>query len=424
MLRLNTKLRRDSFWSMIGGGIPAIAGLIAIPVMAYCLTVDSFAFTSLLLSLSLFFYVYDLGLTRTMHFYIPKKDYSASLTRQTFLSNAIFISVLTGIVITIAFICFSEPFVVQWLNIKNLPIADAITAIQLTALGIAPALTMNVLKGYLEARQLFKSANLAKLFSGVTLFVFPVVVVLFTQSLSSIGLAFFLSRVASLFVFFYFIFKDVPCSFQKPDKVMIKSILNYGIWAAIAGFFATLFIYGDRFIVAGYINAAELSVYIASQDVLIRYLLIPWSMAIVLVPYFASDEGQQKYLILYNKAQKNIRNYTWLFILVAIGTLYLVMPYLLSQEIITISQKISIILIFGVVFAAFSQLPLIYLYAKGKTKLLSAIFFTEGVLYLILAPIIFSNFEGVGAASLWTLRLLLEWQVLTYFTKKMINNVE
>ena len=421
MLKLNNKLSRDSLWSILGGGVPALVGLIIIPVLAYRLSVDGFAFVSLLISLSLFFYVYDLGLTRSMHFFIPKKDYAANSVRQSLLLNALLISVATGAIITIGLIGFSEKLVTQWINIQNLPASDATLAMQLTALGIAPALMMNALKGYLEGRQLFQSANLAKLISGMALFLFPMAVVLFSQSLVLVGLALFLSRLASLLVYFYFIVKDVAFSSLKPDKEMIRRILSYGIWAAIAGFFATLFIYGDRFIVAGYLSAAELSVYIASQDVLIRYLLIPWSMAIVLVPYFASDQGQQKYLMLYQKAQKHIRNFTGLFLIAGIAVLYLIMPHLMGDEIVTISHKISLILIFGVVFAAFSQLPLIYLYAKGKVKLLSAIFFAEGIAYLTLAPLVFSIFEGVGAAFLWASRLLIEWLVLSYFTQKLMQ---
>lgn len=416
------KLNRDSIWSLLGGGIPALCGLMAVPLLIYLLNVDEFAFVSLLLSLSLFFYVYDLGLTRSMHFYVPKRNYASASAREKLLSNALLISSVSGLIITVILLFVTKYFVNNWIKVDLSFTESAVLAMQLTVAGIIPALMMNVLKGYLEARQLFRDANLAKIISGLTLFVFPVIAFLITRSITSIGVAILVSRIASLLFYFWMTHKDIKITAISVDKSVINKIINYGFWAAISGFFATLFIYGDRFIVAGYISAAELSIYIASQDILIRYLLIPWSLSIVLVPYFATDNYAVKYLNLYKKAKNNILMMTVIFCVVTLPTAYFIIPHFIDDALILTTQKVVVILIFGVVFAAFSQLPLLYLYAKDKAKLISFIFIGEGVVYIIIAPFIFSMYGVFGAAVLWSMRLFVELILLSYFSSKLIKN--
>lgn len=202
-----------------------------------------------------------------------------------------------------------------------------------------------------------------------------------------------------------------------------REIVKYTFWAGISGFFATLFIYGDRFIVAGYVDTTSLAVYITSQDVLIRYLLIPWSIAIVVAPFFASEKlDATVFTRTYNAALKNISILTLCFVGVIVILLVIAVPRWLNADLVDITRQLGIILMMGVVFAAFSQLPLVYLYAKGQAKLLSTIFIGEGLLYLSIAPLIFKNFGVIGAACVWSFRLLLELILLSYFSHRLLRS--
>lgn len=419
---ISKKLNKDSIWSLLGGGVPALFGLLSVPIFIHLLTIDEFAFVSLLLSLTLFFYVYDLGLMRSMHFYVPKNNYANYNARVSLLTNTLLISIVSSLIITTALLMTTKTLVADWIKVDSSFSDSAVLAMKLTVVGITPALMINVLKGYLEARQLFRDANLAKIFSGVTLFIFPLTVFIMTSSIASVGGALLLSRVTSLFFYIWVTQKDTNLMVFIVDKTIIKNIISYSFWAAISGFFATLFIYGDRFIVAGYISAAELSVYIASQDVLIRYLLLPWSLSIVLVPYFATDTYVTKYSKLYKKTKNKIILMTVIFCMVSIPITYFLIPYYIGDELIYSTQKVLLILIFGVVFAAFSQLPLLYLYAKNKAKLISFIFIGEGLAYIAFSPFIFSNYGVLGAALLWTMRLFVELILLSYYSNKIIKN--
>ncbi len=99
----------------------------------------------------------------------------------------------------------------------------------------------------------------------------------------------------------------------------------------------------------------------------------------------------------------------------------MVIPIWLKPELVDLTQTLSAILMIGVVFAAFAQLPLIALYAKGKAKLLSMMFLSEGLLYLISAPWVFKYFGVTGAACVWSSRLCIEYILLRYFSSKVLK---
>ena len=201
MKRLRHSFSKDALWSILGGGIPALAGLLAIPILIHLLAVNLFALTSLLISFNLFFFVYDVGLARAMHFFSSKNAYLSLEGAGSLITSCLLVGFLIGIVLIPIFIFLSPMLVDHWLNIDVALKAEAILSFQLAAVGILPALLINAMKGNLEGRQLFRAANMAKMFSGVTLFGFPVIAAYFSNSLVTIAGAIVLSRVFSLLVY-------------------------------------------------------------------------------------------------------------------------------------------------------------------------------------------------------------------------------
>jgi O-antigen/teichoic acid export membrane protein len=306
MKLLSKNFNRDVVWSLLGGGIPALAGLIAIPLLVRLLSVDQFALVSLLLSLNLFFFVYDVGLTRTMHFFAPQKAYLSLNGAASLLTSCLFAGFLIGLVVSLVIYWASPSLVLSWLNVNSDLMSESILAFQITAFGIIPALLIHVLKGSMEGRQRFRAANFGKIISGVSLFLFPVLTAFYSKSLVMLAEAILVSRLVSFLVYLRLALHAVSFKSIKISIDITSKLIKYTFWAAISGFFSTLFVYGDRFIVAGYIDASSLAIYITSQDVLIRYLILPWSISVVLVPYFAGHNNGKLFDEFYSKALKSI----------------------------------------------------------------------------------------------------------------------
>lgn len=408
---------------MAGGGIPAIAALVSIPLMISLLGYESFVVISLIVSLTIFFFVYDFGMSRTMTFLVPDIDHKGGLKDSGLIGSAFLMSFLIGILTTSAIYFISPYIAVYWINIGDEMRKEAVSAFQISAFGILPAVISHVFRGVLEGQSNFRHANICKIFSGASIFLAPLLALsLNRESLVDISLAIVCTRYFSLLLYIIFT-TGLTISFVPRLRLdHISAIWKYAKWAALSGFVSTIFVYGDRFFVAGYLKPEDLTLYIASQDILIRYLLIPWSMALVLMPIFsAKSTASSETLDLYQKQQRWILLISFAILLLLLLIVFLLVRVITSLNIPDIVLNVVFIQIVGIFFCSISQLPLIYLYAKGQPKLVAFIYISEMLIYVLVAPYIFSNFGLIGACLIWSGRLILEYFLLRHFVNRQIR---
>jgi O-antigen/teichoic acid export membrane protein len=300
---------------------------------------------------------------------------------------------------------------------------EVVSAFQISSVGILPAVISHVFRGVLEGKLRFKQANICKIFSGTTIFLAPLLVLVSSsKSLVEISAAIVLTRYLSLLMYIFFTTGLSTTFLTGIHSDHLTAIWKYGKWAAISGFISTMFVYGDRFFVAGYLKPEELSVYIASQDILIRYLLIPWSMALVLMPILsAKSTNLTEALNLYKRQQKRIYMISLTILLLLLLIIFLLVRVITFSNIPDIVFDVAFIQIVGVFFCSISQLPLIYLYAKGRPELVTAIYVFEMLIYISAAPFIFNKLGLTGACLVWSGRLILEYFLLRHFVNRFIR---
>lgn len=416
-------LNRHSLWSLAGGVIPAVVALISIPFMISTLGFDLFSIVSLIISITIFFYVYDLGMSRTMTYLISKTEPDNSTANDELIGSALISASILGLIVTVFVLVLVTYFAKYWMNINHSLIGEAISAFQISALGILPSVISNTFKGILEGKSKFREANICKMFSGASIFIAPIMVILLeSKSLVYISAVIVFTRYLSLFLYSLYTTR-LPNLLRVDISVNhFRSIWKYGVWAALSGLISTTFVYGDRFLVAGYLNAEDLSAYIASQDVLIRYLLIPWSMAIVLMPIFAANNmAKIKILELYRTQQKRVAMISFGVLLIALFLVFFLTSFVNHSAVPESIIYVAPIQIVGIFFCAMSQLPLIYLYGKGLPRLITKIYLIELLIYILIAPIIFSNYGVIGACLVWSGRLVIEYLLLRYFAERLIR---
>jgi O-antigen/teichoic acid export membrane protein len=399
----------NALWSIAGGAVPAITALVSIPILIASLGYEIFAITSLLISLTIFFYVYDFGIGRAMVFFTPKVEYLALEAAGRLNGTAFLASLFLGIVVTALAWSFAPWLVQNWLNIQPHLVEQTICAFQIAAISITPSLLANTCKGMLEGRSHFKEANLCKMFSGASIFIAP----FGSHNLIFISAGILASRLLALMLYVVLLGRVVEYKAIRFNIDIFQVVCKYGLWAALSGFISTMFVYGDRFIVARYLSPEHLSLYVASQDILIRYLLIPWSMAMVLMPVFAAGTlSKVGEVDLFRKQARQAGFLSLSVMALVIITTLAVRPFFNEFNIPEITTKIVMIQMLGVFFCAIAQLPLIYLYARGKPGLITFIYSVEAVIYVLIAPIIFKQYGIIGACIVWSARLVLEYCLL------------
>ena len=416
-------LNKHSLWSIAGGAIPALAAVVSIPLMISALGFELFAITSLIISVTIFFYVYDLGMSRTMTFLISKIEQDNSKPEDDLIGTAFISALVLGLFVTAIVYIFAPYFAKYWMKIDRNLLDEAVLAFQVSVLGILPGVLSNTFKGILEGKSKFKESNICKIFSGASVFIAPMIVIaLESKNLVHISAAIVLTRYLSLILYAIYTTRLSSLLFIKVRRKHLQSIWNYGVWAALSGLISTTFVYGDRFLVAGYLSSQDLSVYIASQDVLIRYLLIPWSMAIVLMPTFSADNiAKIKVFELYRLQQKRVALISFIILLLVLFLALCIARFINHPAIPENVEYVAAIQMVGIFFCAMSQLPLIYLYGKGMPRLITNIYLAELLIYILIAPMIFSYFGIVGACFVWSGRLVIEYFLLRYYTERLIR---
>lgn len=408
---------------MAGGAVPALAAVIAIPIMVGSLGYELFAIVSLIISMTIFFFVYDFGIGRAMTFFISKPRRTGDDGISELVGSALFYAFILGS-LTAAFVYMVSPFVAEhWLHINQKRLESVNRAFQIAAIGIVPSVIANTFKGMLEGRLEFRHANLCKMFSGATIFIAPLLVVASgSKNLVYISTAIVATRYLVLLLYVRYIIPVMDLTAIRLKLTTLQAIYKYGVWAALSGFISTMFVYGDRFIVARYLGSEDLSIYVASQDILIRYLLIPWSMAIVLMPVFSAGTlSQMETFKLYKKRQKHMGALSLVITIVVIFLAVISAQFLVDFGIPLIARDVVIVQMAGVFFCSISQLPLIYLYAQGKPRLITMIYTFEALVYLMLAPMIFRHYGLSGACAVWSGRLVLEYFLLRLFAQRLMK---
>lgn len=416
MMLCKFKLERGVIWNLLGGAVPALVALVSISTLVILLSSETFVFVSLMLSICLFLQVYDFGFSRTLHYF--KSLHADESDAKRFLDNARWLSFVVGCVVTLLLWFLMPSFVEHWLVTQSDSSEQAARAFQLTSLAVLPSVMMHVYKGYMEAEGAFKAVNISKIIAIVSLFAGTMTTLLFTESMVKVAIVLVLSRYLSLYVYILLASKPLPrlSSLPNIDWTIAKQLSSYIAMAGFVGLVSAGFIYGDRFFVAGFIDATDYSIYVVSQDYLSRFLLLPWSLAMVLIPVInsASKNRYQK-LVKFRTAYKQITWLSGLFVFFSVTVVIGVLPLLISPSLVEQSQVIALIIMVGVLFGAYAQVPFIGLFTLGKAKLLCWVFALELLLYFCLAPLILSHWEGLGAASLWSGRLILEAVLLNYF---------
>ena len=400
-----------------------MSAVIAIPILIKHLGYDVFAMTSLLITLAIFFHVYDFGIGRAMSFFFPKNINRCIIESNDLLTSGLLIAVLFGVVVSCG-IYFASPSVTRyWLRLPEHFVPSVSNAFQIAAFGVVPGVISSTLKGILEGRSEFNYANIGKILSGSLVFIAPLFAIAFGKlNLENISFSIVISRYLVLLFFAYCVIRKIGMMTGHINMNRLRTIFSYSAWAALSGFLSTMFVYGDRFIVARYLSPENLSIYTVSQDILIRLLLIPWAMAMALMPVFAADNlGKKEVYEQYRIHNKRINILSLLMVSLFLIFFYPGFYLWLGPDFIHNAVLVIVVQALGILFCTMSQLPMVYAYARGAPHLVASIYGAEALLYLAIGPWAFDKYGIMGAALIWTSRLVIEYFALNLLAKRLIK---
>jgi O-antigen/teichoic acid export membrane protein len=265
------------------------------------------------------------------------------------------------------------------------------------------------LRGILEAYQRFDLVNLVRIPLGVFTFLFPVIVLYFSNQLEAIVVVLVCLRVVILAIHIFMAKMVIGGLFKrfKFSNQYVYRMLGFGGWMTVTNIVGPMMVYLDRFVIASFLGMAAVAYYVTPYELITKLWVIPAGLVGVLFPIFAASTIKTRPLMVI---------YFWrsvrlIFLLLFPITLLVIvfadygLKIWLTDSFAYESTLVLQILAIGVLLNSLSQVPFAFIQSIGRPDLTAKLHVVELPFYLILLWILMGEFGLVGAAIAWTVRI-------------------
>lgn len=407
-------LSKNTAWNIAGNVFPLIVGAITIPMLIHRLGMERFGILTLLWTIIGYFSLFDFGIGRAITQQVAG-CLGTERNREVpaILKAGLEFTVLTGLLGALLLLSGAYPLSYYGLSITPDLQYETFLSLLIAAIGIPLATYSNGLRGALEAYEHFHSSNLARMFLGTSLFLFPCFAVwLQGSSLIAIAIWLVIARALGCVLMFALVVR-LPSGYFWRSKITIgirKRLFSFGAWMAITNLVSPLLVSIDRFFISYLLGAAMVAFYTVPFEFLVRLLIIPGALGASLLPNLARD-----FLIDSTKARATVFfslkiTALIMFVLCIAASLlaYPLMKVFISAEFATISWLPAVILSIGIFVNGIAYIAYTALHALGRAKPTGLLHLCELFLYIPLLWMMVSSMGLMGAAIAWSIRTFFD----------------
>jgi len=419
------RLTKNTLWNLLGGVLPLLAGMFAIPLLIKGLGADSFGVLGIAWMVVGYFSLFDLGLGRALTILVAKKLGSGkSWEIPPLVGTALLLMALLGVVGAVALICLSPWLVHRALKIPVALQAETLKAFYLLALSIPFIISTTAFRGILMAYQRFDLTNIVRIPLGLFNFLGPLAVLPFSNSLSLIVAVLVAGRVAAWGVHFWLCSRFVPAFRQgmKWRQAMLRPLLSFGGWVSVSNVVGPLMAYLDRFLIGALISMAAVAYYITPYEVVVRLWLIPSALIGVLFPVFSSMlvQDRDRAAQLFGRAINYIFLVVFPLILIIVTFAQEGLGLWVGTDLAQHSTLVLQWLAVGVFVNSMAMVPFALVQAAGRPDITAKLHLLELPLYLLGVWWLTINYGIYGTAIAWVGRVALDTIALFFVVQRFL----
>jgi O-antigen/teichoic acid export membrane protein len=404
-------------WNLFGQLLPIATGLISVPLLVRFLGVERFGLLTLIWIVVGYFSLFDLGLGRALTKLVADKigtaqEGSISSLVWTTLALMLALGILGGVATFLA----SPWLVFRALKVPAALQGEALWSFYLLSLSIPVVTASSGLRGFLEALQRFRVANLIKIPASMFLFVCPLFVLPFSHSLVPVTIIMVVGRAAAGIAYLMACLNAFPALRHQAtfDRSMVLPVMRFGMWMTVSNILSPLMVYVDRFVIGALLSLGAVAYYTAPFDAVNRLLVIPAAVAGVLFPAFAitSPGVDDRAVLLLGRALKYVFLAMFPCILCLITLAPDILRVWLGPAFATHGTAILRILAAGIFVNALAHLPFALIQGRGRPDLTAKLHIVELPLYLLGLWFLTGRMGIEGTAFAWTGRICMDALVL------------
>jgi O-antigen/teichoic acid export membrane protein len=423
---MNENLAKNVLLNMVGIGLPMIVAFITIPFLIDGLGIERFGILTLAWMVVGYFNLFDLGLGRALTKLVAEKRGSGEYDEIPSLIWTTLILMIGLGFVGGGVVFYMSPWLIgQVLNIPEDLKTETVTSLYILALSIPVVISSAGLRGVLEAYQKFGLINYIRIPQGIMTFLGPLLVLVFTDSLTMIVALLVFLRIVSWCGYILLCSQVVPelCKFLWIKTEKIKPLMHFGGWMTVSNIIGPIMVYMDRFVIGSVISMAAVTYYAAPYEIVTKLWLIPTALMGVIFPAFSSalSIGDNRVNSLFKSAIKFIFISLFPLVLIIITFSYDVLGLWLGAGFASHSGFLLQLLAIGVFINGLAQVPFSFVQSAGRADWTAKSHLVELPLYLILLWWLLNDYGVVGAAIAWVTRASLDAIVLLFLSSKIIT---
>lgn len=423
-LTQGSRLAKNVSFSFLGKIFPLVAGVLSVPILIQNLGTDKFGVLAIIWLLIGYFGILDFGFSRSIIYELGKDIKKGVSNLNEVVGTIITVLLIGGSIIGFIIIMIAPILVNSFFELSDLIAKEVIFSFTLIGFGIPITMVGSAIRGVLETFQDFKRISIIDSFSGGLTYLGLAAISLYTSYLPSLVLALLIIKISVTIIFYVyskrFVMGRIFTFTIKVEK--LKSAYKFAKWIAVSNVIGPIMEQADRYLIGAIITMTAVTYYTAPLDVIVKIGVIPMSIAGVLFPAFtvinnANDEASKLFSNSILASTIVIFPISAILIFFAEDILFL----WLGSEFVEQSTLILQVLIIGSFFNLQANIPNTYIQGVGRPDIPAKIHFSELLIYIPFLWVLINAFGIFGAAIGRTVRVILDWALLIFCTKKLIN---
>lgn len=408
------KTARFFVLSLFGNVLPIIVALVSVPVIAQYAGVERLGALGIVSALVGYFGFLDFGLSRVVTRRVAEALEHGRLDEEfASLRGFLWLRAMPALAIILVLLYLPCILLVESFPAGSLR-REMVETWGWIALSIPVTLLTNWLRGALEGVQRFARLNLMRVVFGTWNYAAPAVVVALVPTLEAMIIAIVVGRVfallahliATLQVERAFLLGPLPCQLES-----LQTFFMEGGWMTVSNIVGPLMVYLDRFVLGAVVSAKAVAWYVTAQEIMLRTLVIPGSLASVLFPRFSggiSSSSVQLALAAYRRGIRAVAAMMLPVCVIATMFAYDGIRLWMDEDFSQNSHHIVEVLAIGIFANSIAQVPFALLQGLGRADKTAKLHLVEFPLYS--AGLYFSvvTWGVTGAAWMWTFRVITD----------------
>jgi O-antigen/teichoic acid export membrane protein len=400
-------------WNLTGESVPVLAALVAIPILVHRLGADRFGVLTISWMIAGYFGLFDFGLGRALTKAMAQE---LSLGRDAKAAELFWTSLVMMLTLGVA-AGISLAMIAPWLTRGALKIpltlqSETLAGFYVIAIGLPILVTASALRAALAAASRFDLLNLIRTPSGIMSFVAPVLMLPFTHNLGWLIGALIANRAASWAIYFAAIFRAFPGlrSNLTIDLACILPLLGFGAWITLSSVITPLMVYLDRILIGSLMSMAALAAYSVPMEIVSKSFILPAAISGVMFPAFARSfaAAPEELAPLFARSLKLVALILCPVCAAVVTFAPQIMWFWIGHRFAGQSAAVLQILAVGAFVTGLAWIPLALLQGAHRPDLVAKIHLVDFPLYALVLWIGVARFGLIGAAFIWSGRLLIE----------------